>query len=80
MIVAAMDTEGEKTQVAVPLSRYFWDPLDSLPAGCPSASLGQGVMSYWFRSLSLARYLISGRCSINVPNPCAFSICLCDDD
>ena len=55
MIVAAMDTEGEKTQVAVPLSRYFWDPLDSLPAGCPSASLGQGVMSYWFRSLSLAR-------------------------
>lgn len=33
MIVAAMDTEGEKLQVAIPLSRDFWDPLDLLPAG-----------------------------------------------
>ena len=42
MIVAAMDTEGEKTQVAVPLSRYFWDPLDSLPAGVSICLTGSG--------------------------------------
>ena len=47
MIVAAMDTEGEKTQVAIPLSRYFWDPLDSLPAGlsiCLTGSAGDVLL------------------------------------
>lgn len=42
MIVAAMDTEGEKTQVAIPLSRYFGDPLGSLPAGVSVCLTGSG--------------------------------------
>lgn len=42
MIVAAMDTEGEKTQVAIPLSRYSGDPLGSLPAGVSVCLTGSG--------------------------------------
>lgn len=42
MTVAAMDTEGEKTQVAILLSRYFGDPLDSLPTGVSICLTGSG--------------------------------------
>ena len=42
MTVAAMDTEGEKIQVAIPLSRDFRDPPDLLPAGLSICLTGSG--------------------------------------